>query len=119
MRTDLLSKRIFTAGCFGLPWLWIVHAWYWRNHVESPEDEQQQGLLNADDHFPEDATPVLTPEEIKLEAQKWVHRCQYCAAIVCTLWIGWIVTSQVLRVNGMLPASLFMLNADDQALTGW
>jgi len=33
------------------------------------------------------------------------------------LWIGWIVTSQVLR--GTLPASLYMLNPDDAVLTGW
>ena len=119
MRTDLLSKRMFTAGCFGLPWLWIVHALYWRH---PSEDDADQGLLNADDHFPqeEDAVAVaMTPDEIKLEAAKWVQRCQYGATVVCTGWVAWIVAAQVLRVYGMLPASLFMLNADDQALTGW
>ena len=45
MRTDLLSKRLFTAGCFGLPWLWIVHILYWRGYQE----EQNQGILNPDD----------------------------------------------------------------------
>ena len=110
---------MFTAGCFGLPWLWIVHALYWRH---PSEDDADQGLLNADDHFPqeEDAVAVaMTPDEIKLEAAKWVQRCQYGATVVCTGWVAWIVVAQVLRVYGMLPASLFMLNADDQALTGW
>jgi hypothetical protein len=117
----MLSKRIFTAGCFGLPWLWIVHVFYWRNNAGTTEDEQE-GLLNADDHFPQDnntAATTLTPEEIKLEAAKWVYRCQYCAVFVCTLWAAWIVTSQVMRVHGLLPASWFMLNADDSTLTGW
>lgn len=133
MRTDLLSKRMFTAGCFGLPWLWIVHAWYWKiqttttnggeeeNGEGEADDNAAAALLNADDHFPQDATgpTTLTPEEIKLEATKWVHRCQYSAMVVCSVWLAWIVTSQVLRVHGMLPASLFMLNSDDQAVTGW
>ena len=26
---DELSKRFFYGGCFGLPWLWIVHVFYW------------------------------------------------------------------------------------------
>jgi hypothetical protein len=118
MRTDLLSKRMFTAGCFGLPWLWTVHVLYWRNNHKNNEDEQQGGLLNADDHFQDEPTQA-TPEQIKAEAEKWVQRCQYSAVVAFTGWLAWIIISQVLRVNGMLPASLFMLNADDQALTGW
>lgn len=46
MRTDLLSKRIFMAGWFGLPWLWIVHVLYWKDNHEG---ETNQGLLNPDD----------------------------------------------------------------------
>lgn len=115
MRTDLLSKRMFTAGCFGLPWLWTVHVLYWRNHTE---DDEQEGLLNPDDHFQDEPTEA-TPEEIKAEAAKWVQRCQYSATVAFAVWLAWIVTCQVLRVYGMMPASLFMLNADDQALTGW
>ena len=45
MRTDLLSKRLFTAGCFGLPWMWIVHVLYWRGN----QGESNQGLINPDD----------------------------------------------------------------------
>ena len=46
MRTDLLSKRIFSVGCFGLPWLWVVHVLYWRGNEEG---EASQGILNPDD----------------------------------------------------------------------
>jgi hypothetical protein len=45
MRSDLLSKRLFFAGCLGLPWLWIVHILYWRSNEESND----QGILNPDD----------------------------------------------------------------------
>jgi len=112
MRTDLLSKRLFTAGCFGLPWLWIVHILYWRGYQE----EQNQGILNPDDHFQDDPTEA-TQEEIKQEALKWIQRCKIGASITVTIWLAWIITSQVMRDH--LPASLFMLAGDDSAMTGW
>jgi len=54
MRSDLLSKRIFLAGCFGLPWLWVVHILYERGLEEKggdPDaaDAANQGLLDADE----------------------------------------------------------------------
>lgn len=51
MRTDLLSKRIFTLGCFGLPWLWICHVLYWRNGKPNTEDasDNDEALVNPDD----------------------------------------------------------------------
>jgi hypothetical protein len=47
MRSDLLSKRIFYAGCCGLPWLWIVHVLY--HYKQSVDEENDQALLNPDD----------------------------------------------------------------------
>lgn len=54
MRADVLSQRIFTAGCFGLPWLWVVHVLYERGldeagNSENSEDPTNQGLLDADE----------------------------------------------------------------------
>lgn len=54
MRADVLSQRIFTAGCFGLPWLWVVHVLYERGldeagNSENNEDPTNQGLLDADE----------------------------------------------------------------------
>jgi len=53
MRSDLLSKRLFAAGCLGLPWLWTVHVLYhWKPKGSSGEDDQDEhneGLLNPDD----------------------------------------------------------------------
>src|SRR5210317_1343742 len=31
-----LSKRMFIAGCFGLPWLWICNVLYFRRNVYRP-----------------------------------------------------------------------------------
>lgn len=55
MRSDLLSKRIFFAGCFGLPWLWVVHILYDRGleasdqNSNETDDPTNQGLLDADE----------------------------------------------------------------------
>jgi hypothetical protein len=67
--------------------------------------------------FQDDAAVEATPEEIKQEAEKWVRRCKICATVAVASWVAWIVTAQVLR--NVLPSSLYMLNPDDQALTGW
>ena len=53
MRADVLSKRLFLAGCFGLPWLWCVHVMYWyikssKSTTENPEEDHVEALLNAD-----------------------------------------------------------------------
>ena len=51
MRSDLLSKRVFYAGCFGLPWLWTVHALYhWKNASAFSDNViDDEALLNPDD----------------------------------------------------------------------
>jgi hypothetical protein len=56
MRSDLLSQRIFLAGCFGLPWLWIVHILYNQGLEKAGGDPDvggdattNQGLLDADE----------------------------------------------------------------------
>jgi hypothetical protein len=58
-------------------------------------------------------------EEIQREAASWVRKCQYGAVLFVTLWIGWIVTAQILRKEGALSPSWFFLNSDDAELTGW
>jgi hypothetical protein len=58
MRSDLLSKRIFIAGCFGLPWLWTVHCLYhWKgtgicsppSSESDPADNDEATTTNPDD----------------------------------------------------------------------
>lgn len=67
--------------------------------------------------FQDEGAVEATPEEIHRDAEKWVGRCRNSAIVVTAAWVAWIVTAQVLR--GVLPPSLYMLNPDDQALTGW
>ena len=28
---------VFLVGCFGLPWLWLVNAWYLRDKIDDPK----------------------------------------------------------------------------------
>jgi hypothetical protein len=44
LRDDEISKRIFYAGCLGLPWLWIVHTLGWYDKQRG----EDQGLLDED-----------------------------------------------------------------------
>jgi Presenilin enhancer-2 subunit of gamma secretase len=51
MRSDVLSKRLFYVGCFGLPWLWTVHVLHhWKADGTSSESaSNDEALLNPDD----------------------------------------------------------------------
>lgn len=66
--------------------------------------------------FHDEAT-TMTPEEIHLEALKWVNRCKMSAIVVSLAWIAWIIVAQVLR--NVLPTSLYMLSPDSPQVTGW
>jgi hypothetical protein len=44
LRDDELSRRMFYVGCFGLPWLWIVHTIFWYGKQKTAD----QSLLEAD-----------------------------------------------------------------------
>mmetsp|Transcript_21789 Transcript_21789/g.60570 ORF Transcript_21789/g.60570 Transcript_21789/m.60570 type:complete len:118 (+) Transcript_21789:75-428(+) len=117
MRSDVLSKYMFYVGSLGLPWLWIVHVLYFRGNQESGE-----GLINPEDHFhdePVTRSDGRSAQEINDEAAKWVNRCQKGATIAVVMWIGWIVTSQVLRSQGLLPSVLFFESAYNTEVTGW
>lgn len=49
MRDDVLAKRMFIVGCFGLPFLWTVHSLYWyrKQHPNHSTDEGHQDALLA------------------------------------------------------------------------
>ena len=65
----------------------------------------------------QDEPTQRTPEDIEQEAAMWVQRCKTGVFMFVSIWIGWIVASQLLR--GTLPSSWYMLNEDDPAVTGW
>ena len=60
----------------------------------------------------------MTPEQIQIEVQKWVTRCRKGAIVGFIVFAAWIILAQVLR-GSVFPQSLYMLNADDVAVTGW
>jgi hypothetical protein len=60
----------------------------------------------------------LTPEQIQMEAQKWVSRCKKGAIVGFIILVAWIITAQLLR-GSVFPPSLYMLNPDDVSITGW
>lgn len=109
MRSDLLSKRLFYAGCFGLPWLWAVHVLY---HYSNGSDS---GLINPDDHF-EDGAPV-SAAFIQTNTEKYVAYSKVGASVCGIFFVAWIFVAQIFR--GVLPAELYLLNGDNVALTGW
>jgi hypothetical protein len=63
MRDDVLARRMFIAGCFGLPWLWAVHSLYWYrkqrpNHVT--DEDHQDALLATNSSSDTDGTSRST-----------------------------------------------------------
>jgi len=118
MRSDLLSKRIFFAGCFGLPWLWIVHFL----HANELEDNaanggsQERETLDVDAEFPENET-TLNQEQIDLSRRYWIQRCKTGAVTIVCSWIGWIAVAQVMK--GHLPGNWYVRAPDDNEWTGW
>ena len=94
-----LSKRMFIAGCFGLPWLWICNVLYfrarvfqplvfidyWPGHVPQPRAGGQEG---------DDQEQSVEDHLNRMELKKWVKRSTHGAVIVMGAFIAWIITFQ-------------------------
>lgn len=125
MRSDLLSKRIFMAGCFGLPWLWIVHLMYngdlekFGSDADSTsEASTSYGLLDADEHFPEEPTNInMSTYQIAAVRKSWVAKCRIGALSVLGLWVLWVALAQGLKRQ--LAADLYVHSPNDEEWTGW
>lgn len=134
----LLSKRMFFAGCFGLPWLWICNALYFRLQVFGPlvlvdywpgqtppplssEDEGgNYGDGNNNNNNPDQQQAVdqqLEREVERKELVTWVKRSTRGALLVMTLFVAWIVTFQVTKDN--FGPKWFVMDETDAAKTGW
>ncbi|KAL7491045.1 hypothetical protein ACHAWT_000524 [Skeletonema menzelii] len=95
-----LAKRMFIAGCFGLPWLWICNVLYFRSRVFQPlvfldywpghvppPTVGQVGNNNVQE-------PSVEDQLNKMELKKWVKRSTSGAVIVMGVFIAWIITFQ-------------------------
>lgn len=60
----------------------------------------------------------LTPEQIALATEEWVQRCKVGCIVASVVFVAWVVVAQVLH-NSLLPPSLYLLSANDAAITGW
>eukprot|EP00980_Cylindrotheca_fusiformis_P008076 scaffold1722_cov120-Cylindrotheca_fusiformis.AAC.6 len=114
LREDELSEKYFYAGCFGLPWLWIVHAMHY--HAKTKKANAAAGsLLGSEENQPEQ-DPART--EVKLAERQWVGRCRSSAIIVTTAWVIWILIVQVFLTD-IFPVGLFVRSEEQGAYTGW
>jgi hypothetical protein len=145
MRADELSRKMFFAGCFGLPWLWIVHTLFFYNKVANAgedDDEYDGGAAaaaaasalvppppteNAANNGTTTAPPptTITTTSTALEAYEiyaaekiWVFRGRNAALVVVTAWLAWIIFCQVLAVD-LLPDFIYVRRPDQGEFTGW
>mmetsp|Transcript_22259 Transcript_22259/g.32998 ORF Transcript_22259/g.32998 Transcript_22259/m.32998 type:complete len:132 (-) Transcript_22259:103-498(-) len=94
-----LSRRMFIAGCFGLPWLWICNVLYfrakvfqplvfldyWPGHVPPPRADQEDN---------NDQEQSVEEQLNRMELKKWVKRSTLGAFVVMGAFIAWIITFQ-------------------------
>ena len=127
MRADQLSRRMFYAGCAGLPWLWIVHTLYFFNKIGNEHISEQRNALLQQQTLGVTSCPAQDPPhhvveqeeyEIYMIERKWVFRCRNAALLVVSSWLIWIIVVQVLAV-GILPGFLYVRRVDPGDYTGW
>jgi hypothetical protein len=80
MRDDVLAKRMFIAGCFGLPFLWTVHSLYWyrKQHPNHASDEDHQDALLANNSSSD-------ADGTRVQCTKWlIHMYNVTVSIICS-----------------------------------
>jgi hypothetical protein len=138
----LLSKRMFFAGCLGLPWLWICNALYFRLRVFGPlvmvdyypghdapsssstpgEDTTEGGntTTNNDDRDNQQQQAMQQELERQMEEKelvKWVKRSTWGALVAMSAFVAWIVTFQVNQEH--FGPKWFVMDETDAEVTGW
>jgi len=139
----LLSKRMFFGGCFGLPWLWICNALYFRLQVFGPlvlvdywpgqqpppslngEDTTHGGVsTNNDNNNNNNSSDQQQTMEQQLEyemtrkqLETWVKRSTIGAFVVMSLFVSWIITFQVNK-DSFAP-KWFVMDEEDATKSGW
>ena len=137
----ILSRRIFLAGCLGLPWLWICNVLYFRKKVFGPcvffeywpgrRDEYlsaQESQISHSDNGERNGVggqersgggnggERITRNE-KMELEKWVKRSTTGALLVCSIFITWIVVFQVNKDN--FGNGWFVMDMTEEESSGW
>ena len=124
-----LSKRMFIAGCFGLPWLWICNVLYFRLRVFNP--------IVLIDYWPGKSPPTTVAnnesrregdEQLSMEQQlqqqmhleelkTWVKRSTRGAFLVVSLFITWVIVFQVNKDS--FSQKWFVMDQTAYEITGW
>ena len=127
-----LSKRMFFAGCAGLPWLWICNALYFRLQVfgpmvlvdywpgKSPPPSAGEGEGNNGNDCDEQQQTMEQQLELQMEKkelEKWVKRSTGGAVIIMTLFVAWIITFQVNKEH--FGSNWFVMDPTDAEVSGW
>ena len=130
----ILSKRMFIAGCFGLPWLWICNSLYFRLRVFKPivlidywpgkspspsttSSTETGGNNNSSSNEEQTMEQQLEQEIQKNELEKWVKRSSRGAILVMTLFVAWIITFQVNKEH--FSSGWFVMRPTDADVSGW
>ena len=116
-----LAKRMFIAGCFGLPWLWICNVLYFRSRVFHP--------MVFLDYWPghyvppptntttTDQEPSVEEQLNRMELKKWVKRSTSGAIIVMGAFIAWIITFQTNQE--FFGPKWFVVDETEASQSGW
>ena len=124
----LLAKRMFYAGCIGLPWLWICNVLYFRLRVfgpvvlldywpgRCPQPPSIDGNEDTDDENEND-NQRLERQLQTMELQKWVKRSTRGASIILPLFVAWIVTFQVNKDH--FGTKWFVMDQTEAEVSGW
>ena len=129
----ILSKRMFIAGCFGLPWLWICNSLYFRLRVFKPivlidywpgksppsttTSTETEGSNNNNNNGQEQTMEQQLEQQIQqAELEKWVKRSTRGAVLVMTLFVAWIITFQVNKEDFR---GWFVMSPTAADLSGW
>mmetsp|Transcript_14985 Transcript_14985/g.42341 ORF Transcript_14985/g.42341 Transcript_14985/m.42341 type:complete len:147 (+) Transcript_14985:72-512(+) len=111
IRADELSRRMFWGGCLGLPWLWIVHTFYWHGQQRAAD----QTLLDSRE---QDQSAMEDDEIVKMKQREWVRRGRNGAMLVTTVWFAWIAIAQIF-LDDLLPNFLYVRSENYADRTGW
>jgi len=127
----LLSKRMFIAGCFGLPWLWISNVLYFRLRVFNPivlidywpgKSPPTTTIANNDESRRESNEQLSMEQQLQQqmhleELKTWVKRSTRGAFLVVSLFITWVIVFQVNKDS--FSQKWFVMDQTAYEITGW
>ncbi|KAL7485746.1 hypothetical protein ACHAW6_011350 [Cyclotella cf. meneghiniana] len=118
----ILARRIFFAGCIGLPWLWICNVMYFRRKVFGPSvgfdywpGKREEYLASLSEEGERDGGVSSVQE--RNELGKWVRRSTWGAVVVVSLFVAWIVTFQLNKES--FGTNWLVMDRTEEESTGW